>query len=139
MAATRIEGWEELRRELKALGPRLAKKVLRSATRKGAGVIRREIRARVPVRTGRGRKAIRARVSRGVLLSSGRAAYDIGFAPRAFYLKFQEKGTRHHAARPFLRPGFAAAQAQAQKTVGEELAKGLAAEARGIRARVGRR
>jgi HK97 gp10 family phage protein len=80
-----------------------------------ANLAQREAKARAPVRTGRLRAGIEGSVDHGgesvtVVLSA-----DVLYAP------FQEFGTRHMRAHPYMRPGMAAAVAEYTRVVREGL------------------
>lgn len=65
MASTiKVEGFRQLDTALRELGTRTALRLGRVALRKAANEILREARARVPVKEGRLRKALRVRVDR---------------------------------------------------------------------------
>lgn len=77
----------------------------------------RESKVRCPVDTGRLRNGIQSDITTGPGASEvvGVIFDDVDYAP------FVEFGTRHMRARPFLRPGMAAAQAHYER----EMTKGL--------------
>jgi HK97 gp10 family phage protein len=59
-----VEGGAALARKLKALGPKIAKKVCRKALRAGAKIILQEAKNRVPVRTGKLKKSLKVRAQK---------------------------------------------------------------------------
>src|SRR3954447_12368252 len=90
-----LRGAKELISKLKTLEPRIERKLLRQALRAGAKVIQAEAQARVPVKTGRGRKGIKVRaMSRmkrgtvGVKVQTSEGDYQ----GDEFYLSFIERG-----------------------------------------------
>lgn len=63
-----VTGLAETQKKLSALGKKLGTKVIYGALRKGAGIILRDVKSRVPVRTGklrRGFKVSRSKIHRG--------------------------------------------------------------------------
>jgi HK97 gp10 family phage protein len=151
----KIEGAKELRRMLKLLPTRVQTKVMRSATLKGANVVRKDARRRAPVRqiskknpraakkTGIGagvvfirwpgnlRKSIVSRRNRKV--PRWAISYHVGFTGKAYYGLFIEKGTSHQPAQPFLRPAYEANKASAVQRIGESIREGLFKEIKKLR------
>jgi len=80
-----------------------------------AALAEREAKARAPVRTGRLRDGCVGRVEE---TDMSVAAILLNDVPYAGFIEF---GTRYMTARPFLRPGYAAAQSAYQKTMSEGL------------------
>lgn len=133
-----IKGARELDELLKQLPDRVAKQVLAGALMSGGQVIRAEIQRRAPVRHDAGAKKIgkgakgrlpgflRASIARR-RIRRGSAALTIGVGPlrSAFYAMFQEFGTRHQPARPFMRPAFDAKAGEALQKIGEALGRGI--------------
>lgn len=97
----RIEGLDVLERRLKELDRRTTGNVLRKALREGANVLKKEAKARVPVRTGKLKKSITVNVT---LKARGDCYAKLGFKKGAAYGVPVELGTSHSAAKPFLRP-----------------------------------
>lgn len=82
----RVQGW----------GAALTGKVLDHGLEAGADLLTEEIKARAPVKTGRLKRGIKVkRKGPGVL------AVDLGGQQHG---QFQEFGSRHQPARPFMRP-----------------------------------
>ncbi len=124
----RIEGLRELDRKLRRLEGRVARKIVRDATRKGAQALRKEIRAAAPRRTGFLRRHIRYRTT-----SRSPTHYTISVGPDrgAFYGRFVELGTQKMAARPFMRPAFERARERIVRIVTDRLREGIERAARG--------
>ena len=80
-----------------------------------AAMAEREAKTRAPVRTGRLRDGCVGRVEE---TESSVAAVLLNEVPYAGFIEF---GTRHMTARPFLRPGYAAAQTAYEKTMSQGL------------------
>lgn len=95
-----VEGVPELQRKFAALSGKMQRAVLRDSLRSAARVVEKDARNRVPVDTGRLKKAITQNVSvKGVV---GEAL--VGYKKEVFYGRFVEMGTSKMAAQPFLRP-----------------------------------
>lgn len=95
-----VEGLEDVQRRIYAFGNKLGDKVVRSALRKGANLIKRAVQQQVPVRTGklrRGFTVARSKIHRGrrpgdaigvyLALRKGKNA--------AFYGRFLNDGWQH--------------------------------------------
>jgi len=100
----------ELQRALKRLTLKLGKKVTMDAMKSGARVIQKEMKAQVPVRTGKLKKSIKLKQRRtfeGVEVSVGSNlpyAHLVEFAVRPHKVKGrQHPGT---TSQPFMRPAF---------------------------------
>jgi len=128
MIEFRIEGLQELERQLLEFGPKVAKNGLRAANYAGALTMRDAVKATAPVRTGvlkANVTAFRRRAEdnvakhsvgvKGVRLKYGNTALNrrLKRAGRkyqadgpAFYAKFLEYGTSKMDAQPFMRPAF---------------------------------
>jgi HK97 gp10 family phage protein len=104
MASFTIRGIEQLEAKLHKLSLVGQRKVLQKALKKGAEVIRQEAELRAP----RGETGTLAR-EQIISVSQGDSAADqatvkIGASMKGFYGLFQELGTIHHVAQPFLEP-----------------------------------
>lgn len=130
-----VTGLAELERNLKALPDRVAKKVLRSAMRSGANIVKKEAQRRAPrgdspdspflaehiiVRTPKRRAPSSRKFAVLVLVRPGRgAAYGLPL----------EFGTQTMAPRPFLRPALEAAAPQALAKIKRQVGRGIEREA----------
>lgn len=153
MARTQIkvEGFRELRSKIAKLDGRLQKKVYGAAVRAGGKVLVDAAKAKVPVRTGSVRKSLTHRANskpskglfgvkvtiKGGLKASPRVAHRKGnkgkpYFPDAVerYYRFQELGTKHHPAKPFLKPAIEGKAREVLNVVKETLAAGLEREAK---------
>ena len=117
-----FSGLEEISRDLELLSRAENNKVLRDATRAGAEVLKEEVIARAPVRTGKLKKNVvvvtqksrrRGEISsgvhiRGVNPRTGNSDNTMKASnPRnAFYWRFVEMGTVNMPPHPFVRPAF---------------------------------
>ena len=141
----RVEGVPELRAKLAALGDKAERKVVRTAIRKAANIVLKEVRSRAPSKTGRLRKGLRVSVS----VTAGNEVAKIGAKRRAGarHAHLLELGVRPHTIRskyrralriggrmiggrvmhpgvrprPFLRPGFEATKDDAIRVFKEQL------------------
>ncbi len=111
-----IEGRERLRAQLeRILG---ARESASDALMKGGEMIRDEARQRAPRRTGRLRRLIRAvRDERGDVL--------VGPGKLAWYGMYQEFGTRHHGAQPWLFPAYESRKKDVESLLAGVVAKEL--------------
>ena len=110
-----VEGLEELRKKMREVGPKLAKKGLRAATNAAAQTIKKEAKALAPIDSGKlAKKAIYVKRSRRGS-SASRESYIVGVRVGrkeseknrdAYYWFMVEFGTMKMAAQPFLRPAF---------------------------------
>jgi HK97 gp10 family phage protein len=145
----KLEGLEELKANLEALGKEVATKVGIRATREAAKAVAEAVRAYAPIGTqstvrtrrrrdgtiaiadyGRLRDNIRVRRARA------RKETTITFnvtTGNAFWGKFLEFGTVHMPARPWMRPAFDASAAAALNITFVELKKGIDREVKKMR------
>lgn len=135
----KLEGFDVLARELRELPERIAKNALRAAVNAGASEVRKEVRLRAPVDTGRLRRAVYQKQI-GEASSLYRQVYVVGVrsgarrgkdgtknrSQDAFYWRFLEFGTRYIAARPFLRPAFEAQKRAAIDAMAKKLRERIA-------------
>ncbi|MWT61188.1 hypothetical protein GP939_24940 [Escherichia coli] len=123
-----FSGLNDIAKDLEALSRAENNKVLRDATRAGAEVLKEEVIARAPVRTGKLKKNVvvltrksrrRGEISsgvhiRGVNPRTGNSDNTMKANPRnAFYWRFVEMGTANMPPHPFIRPAFDVRQEQA--------------------------
>lgn len=144
-----LEGVDELIKFMKKAGPKLNGKHLRRATRQGAAMLRNEIRARAPSRTGRlmknvvslGRRSKRTYVKASVTVRVAQASQKRSVTGRfkrgnrgrddpkdAFYWRFLEYGTKNMPAQPFIRPAAEAMFPKITRHVIQETNRGLREE-----------
>ncbi|MEK7952780.1 HK97-gp10 family putative phage morphogenesis protein [Luteolibacter soli] len=152
-AEIKVEGFKELRDRALKLDKRLQRKVYGAAVRAGGKVLVDAAQGKVPVRTGSVKASLVHRASskpsqglfgvkvtiKGGKLASARVAHRRGgkgseYHPDAVerYYRFQELGTKHHAAQPFLKPAIEGNQSAVLNAVKQELAAGLEREARSL-------
>lgn len=152
-----LKGFDELERKLRALGPKIATNGLRAANRAGAVVFRdaakEQLVANGSVRTGTlyrniivyaKRESIDSRPVHAVGIRGKNKRYKnsrvnrrLGIAGQryrvlgdAYYGRFVELGTSRMAAKPFLRPAFAANVDKAIEAVRSRLEKIIEREAK---------
>lgn len=137
MSDVTVVGLQELGAKLDKMFKDTAKKAIRKAIAPAAEVYRREIRAKAPVRqevgatgfrkTGKGKKNrqpgyLKAHIGRTIKANSdGSLSAFVGPTKSAFYGRFQEYGTSHQPARPFMRPVFDSKTEEAEKVFAETL------------------
>lgn len=124
-----FSGLNDIAKDLEKLSKTENNKVLRDATRAGAEVLKAEVIANAPVRTGKMRKNVvvvtqksrrKGEISsgvhiRGVNPKTGNSDNKMkANNPRnAFYWRFVEMGTVNMPAHPFIRPAFDTTQEMA--------------------------
>ncbi len=142
----KIEGLRELGAALRELGDEVSKRVIFAATLKSAAVVRARARELAPKsdrphRVGRGGPVVQpGNLAAGIAtkrlkqFKTGRADYEVRWKAKRkgdpFYGLFQEFGTAHHAAQPFMRPAFDQTKEQALQTMQDTLKKRIAAAAK---------
>lgn len=140
-----VEGMSELLKRCRKLPVAMEKRVYRDAVKKAGEVVRKAAQGKVPVDTGTTAGAVVVRVSskpreglfgvkitlRGPKLASQRVAHRRGkgaeYHPDEVtrYYRFQELGTKHHPAQPFLNPALEGEASAVLRVMKEELGKGL--------------
>jgi HK97 gp10 family phage protein len=147
----KIEGLKELQARAKRLGVKMRRKVFGAAARAGGKIVVAAAKGKVPSLTGATRASVVHRASskpakglfgvkvtiKGGRKSSGRVARRRGgkggeYFPDAVerYYRFQELGTKHHPAQPFLKPALEGSKGAVLAAVKSELTRGLEAAAR---------
>lgn len=115
-----VKGLEDLIAKLNSLPEKLEKKVIRSAVRKGANIIRDKARSYVPVDSGELRKSITvsgAKYKKGTIAFAIKPRKNKKRGITVFYGKFIEFGTSKMAAKPFMRPAYDEAEKEVLETV----------------------
>ncbi len=112
-----------LERRMKALVDNTRGTLLREAALAGAAVVRAEAERLAPRRTGRGAAGIKVQATQ---TSSSSQKAEIGYDRKtAWHMLFQELGTRHHSARPHLRPALDTKKGESVREVGRVLKRGI--------------
>lgn len=116
-----VEGLDALAAKLRALPAKLAKQQLQAIAREGAEPIRERMAEKAP-------RGDPAKPTLGDIVVSPVKSSDehvaivaIGPTKDAWYGRFQEFGTRHHAAQPFARPALDEEHEAAEALVGQAL------------------
>ena len=132
-----IIGDKQLLANLNALAPKVKKRIMKPAMRKGGQVIAKRAKLKVPKRSGFLRKALRALPTKNgnvkiYVNPKVSGWYKEEFVRPAKYAHLVEFGTQDAAAKPFLRPAlnegkddaFKAVTAEAQKQFGKLASQG---------------
>jgi HK97 gp10 family phage protein len=125
MAAAAITGLDQVNQVLMALPEAVRLNVLSDATFAGAEVIRAGASARAPRLTGQ----LAGDIQIVIILERGGAVAKVGPSKRSFYGLFQERGTSHQRAYPFLRPALDEDGPKAQEAMMREIARGVEEQA----------
>jgi HK97 gp10 family phage protein len=121
MAELNIQGFPELDANLKSLAYSVQKKVLTKAAKAGAEPIRAEAEARAPVGETHNLAESQMISMAGTDSDINQVTVKIGPAIGAFYGLFEEIGTAHSAADPFLLPAYEDKQEEAIALAGDVL------------------
>lgn len=124
-----IEGLDELLKKLDQLPLSAAKLYIARALRKGAEPIREEAANRAPRGDGAPHLADTMITVISEQTATGATA-RVGPSKRGFYGLFQEIGTSHHRAQPFLLPAYYAKVDEAVTIIGKELSESIEKEMR---------
>ncbi len=113
-----IKGAASLRRVLRQAPAEMSQE-LRTAIAEGAETVEAEMRARVPVRTGKLEASISTKMSRDGMAArvgpgvAGKRAMRSG----GWKARFAEFGTKHHAAQPFVFPAWRAKEPEIRERI----------------------
>lgn len=133
--ASEMLGVAELTRKLNELGVAVAGKELKGTARQSMKIVQDKAIAAAPVGTAphttyKGRRVFGGFTKRTMRLfawvnkRTGSVEAVVGPSSEAFYAtQFIERGTSKMAARPWLRPAFAAAKDEVLKSIGDQLRK----------------
>lgn len=129
----KIEGLREAERALKDLGPDVARRVLRTAVKKGAEPMLHAARSKAPFDEGLLVSTIKVRT--GVNRRRGSAAAKVttkdgDYKGESFYGSFIEYGTDKMPAQPYLRPAFDENKERSVIIIKAEIAAGVIREAK---------
>lgn len=122
--SVKLQGMGDIGKALQTVKASASKAALDRATLSGAEAVREEIANRAPIRTGA--------LSRSIVVDKVETKPDIvtksiGPSRQGFYARWVEFGTRRRRrggvmpARPFIGPGFMAAEAEAIRRIGASL------------------
>lgn len=101
-----FEGGAELAANLRTLSTRLSRRIVTEALREAAEPMRKQMSRMAPHEPGKPDLRDAMSISRAMGADSQEVAVAVGPTRSGFYGSFQELGTKHHAAQPFLRPSF---------------------------------
>lgn len=121
--SAQLIGFREVKTALDQVSGGLRGAILADAVLAGANVIVRDARERTPRDTGKLARSITAEVEEK---GDTHVTTHIGWHPEAFYGKYQELGTAHHAPQPHLRPAFDAKREEAVRVTAEMIKERLA-------------
>lgn len=118
----KFTGGKQLQRRLDALSKEARREALVKAVMAGAEVVRARTAQLAPKgRTGK----LRENIIKVVTKKTDREAEaGVGWSDEVWYGKFPELGTKHHSAKPFLRPAFDSEAEPAIKAIQAELRRG---------------
>ena len=100
MSIINVEGLDELEKQFDRLIDTSKKKVMMKALNAGVAPIKKEAKAKAPVKSGLLKKSIRSKQMK----YTDKPSVGIYVAGKAYYWWFIENGTSKMAAAPFLRP-----------------------------------
>lgn len=114
MSSVEVVGLAEAKAKLGELLPNQMRATERSALRAGGALLRKRIQARAPVRTGHLK-------AKGVFVSTRASGSEASVSVGVDYVgRFNELGTVHMAARPFMRPALDESQEDIVNAYGEQ-------------------
>ncbi len=117
----RFEGGAQLAKNLSQLSERLSKELLRKALRDGGEIMRVQASRNAPYEPGKPDLRDNIGMSTARPDDAVPAAIAVGPTKAGFYGLFQEFGTAHHSAQPFLRPAFDSEQGRALAAISRSL------------------
>lgn len=132
-ATVELDGLDQALRSVREMGRRAGGKVLRTAARDGAKVIKRQVAEMVPMKTGKLKRTLRVRKFRtkqrntvviGVMTGK-RVKLGIKEGAKYYYPAAVEYGTKYRQARPFMRPALRRSDAQARRVFARTLWQGI--------------
>lgn len=121
-----MHGGKDLAKALDALSAKVSKRLLIEALTEAAEPMRQSMARHAPVDPGKPdlRDTMTINRSRGEDVRE--AAVAVGPSKAGWYGSFQEFGTKHHGAQPFVRPAFDETAQQCLNVLGEVLWRELA-------------
>lgn len=136
-----ITGIKAIDKKLKLLAPKVQKKVVRQAMRKGLKIVQAEVKAQVPVDTGTAKKAVKVRATRRrkrgtielevvIKAVQGETIKTGSGGERWFYPAIVEYGHAKTAPNPFMRRAYEASGEPARQVTMRSLLEGVEREAR---------
>lgn len=128
-ARFRLTGVNELRRAFRQLPKRTGERVLRNTARAGARVIQSEIKDQAPRQSGELQSEIIIRQDKS---RKDAVVFAVGPSTKAFHGMFQEFGTVHQPANPFVRRALALAEGRALLAMVKTLRRAMLREAKKV-------
>lgn len=115
-----VDGLDEAVRRVQSITSSLEAREVEKVLSKGMRVIRDEAKQRVPVKSGRLKSAIKARIGkrRGKFVAGAFSAVDFKRAPHAYLVEY---GTRHSRAKPYFRPAWDTKKDEVKKQIEDDL------------------
>lgn len=115
-----VKGLDEAVRKVRSLTSSLEAREVEKILSKGMRVVRDEAKQRVPVKSGKLKSAIKARIGkrRGKFVAGAFSAVDFKKAPHAYLVEY---GTRHSRAKPYFRPAWDTKKDQVKKQIEDDL------------------
>lgn len=133
----KIEGAKELQDALKGLEPALSKKIIKAALKRVGAKLLADVKARAPIgspdestdpnyKPGFLRDSLVSKVS----MAKSKVSVTVGsndklYTGNNFYLAFNELGTSHQEAKPFLRPALEDNKDSIREDVTNEIIEGF--------------
>ena len=128
-----VTGIRDIDRKLRALGPKVANRVVRRALRNAAKMVRAEVQANAP--EGEARDLVRSVKVRAGKRSRNKISMQVGydksnFTNPKFVPAFVEYGTSRQPAQGFMRRAYEGKQDAARRQVEAEIRRGVEEAAR---------
>lgn len=120
-----LTGMDELQRKLNRLDEKIQKSIVKDALREtNLEIVLPAVEAKVPVLTGALKEGLKVKAlnGRGKI---GSAVFDEGYKGDQFYGSFQELGSKHQAAKPYLRPALDENEERILQSIREKIANGI--------------
>lgn len=121
-----VSGLDQLNAALIELGTNGARRVGKRALRQGTNVVLYATRDAAPVKSGNLKNKGLYTHDRGI--SGDVISFSVDLKPNAFYGKFDEYGTSHQVAHPWMRPAAENSAAEAVTVTAVNLGAGIEAE-----------
>jgi HK97 gp10 family phage protein len=117
-----IEGLRELLEQFRALDRTMQRATLIKAARAGGEIVREAAERKAPRMTGNLAGSLKVRA---VASESDIHQGTVDVFPGEFYGGFQERGTKHHKAQPFLAPAFDENEERISEAIAQVIAEAI--------------